>query len=96
MSIKVVAKHSIKPEKLDEFIKLGKQLAESTNKEDKGCIHYQLYQDINNPTTVSMLEEWESMEAIEAHLKAQHFLDILPALRECLIPPSDITNYKLL
>jgi len=96
MSIRVVAKHFIKPEKLDEFTKLCKKLVESTNKEDWGCIHYQVYQDVKEPTTVAMLEEWESMEAIENHLKAQHFLDILPALRECLGGTSDITSYKLL
>jgi len=96
MSIRVVAKHFVKPEKLDDFIRLTKQLAESTNKEDWGCINYAVYQDINDPNVVAMLEEWESQEAIDNHLKAQHFLDLLPAMRECLGDPSHFNNFKAL
>lgn len=96
MSIKVVAKHIIKEDRLDDFIRIGKQLVESTNKEDWGCISYQMYQDVDNPLVVAMLEEWESLEAIDNHLDAKHFHDLLPALRECLDGPSDMNNFKLL
>jgi len=96
MSIRVVAKHIIKEDRLDDFIRLGKKLVESTNKEDWGCISYQLYQDMSNPHVVAMLEEWESQEAIDNHLKAKHFHDILPELAECLAGPSDFNNFKLL
>jgi quinol monooxygenase YgiN len=96
MSIKVVARHRIKEDRLDDFIRLGKGLVESTNKEDWGCISYQIYQDIDNPCVVAMLEEWESQQAIDNHLKAKHFNDILPALEECLDGDSDINNFKLI
>ncbi|MCL2409112.1 MAG: antibiotic biosynthesis monooxygenase [Oscillospiraceae bacterium] len=96
MPIRVVAKHIIKEDRLDDFIRLGKKLVESTNKEDRGCISYQVYQDIDNPCVVAMLEEWENQEAIDNHLSAKHFQDILPELEECLAGPSDFNNFKLL
>jgi len=96
MSIKVIAKHSVKPEKLDEFIKLSNQLVEATNKEDFGCIHYQFYQDVNDPNVTAMIEEWESQEAVETHLKAKHFVDVVPAMRDCLNGPTEVNVYKQL
>ncbi|MCL2366426.1 MAG: antibiotic biosynthesis monooxygenase [Oscillospiraceae bacterium] len=94
MSIRVVAKHNIKPEKRDEFIALMKQLVENTKKEDRGVINYGLYQDVKDPNVIAMLEEWESEEAIDEHLKKQHFLDLLPALRECMAGTSSFNNFK--
>jgi len=96
MSIRVVAKHNVKPEKLEEGIKLCKQLVEATNKNDWGCIHYQLYQDTENPTVIAMLEEWESAEAITDHLNAAHFHEILPAIRECMAGPPELNSFNLL
>jgi len=94
MSIKIVAKHNVKPEKVDEFIKRCKPLVEATKKDDWGCIHYELYQDVDKPTVVTMLEEWESVEAIEAHLKAKHFAEIIPTLADCLEGPPELNSYK--
>ncbi|MCL2391591.1 MAG: antibiotic biosynthesis monooxygenase [Oscillospiraceae bacterium] len=94
MSIRVVARHNIKPEKLDEFISLMKQLVENTKREDSGVINYGLFQDITDPNCIAMLEEWESEEAIAEHLKKQHFLDLLPAMRACMAGQSTFNNFK--
>jgi len=94
--IKVVAKHFVKPEKLDEFIALSKQLVEDTNEKDRGCISYALHQSMADPLVVAMIEEWENREAADEHLKAKHFNDNIGAMVTCLSGPSDITYYNVL
>lgn len=90
--IKVVAKHFIKAEKLDEYIELSKQLVEATLKNDRGCVSYALFQDMKDPCIVAMIEEWDSREDADEHLKSDHFLNLVGRLAECSEKPSDI-NY---
>ena len=92
--IRVVAKNRIKTEKVEEFIALAKTLAEATNQNDKGCIHYELYQDVNDPQILTFIEEWESMEALSSHMEAQHFKEIVPQFGEYADGPEDVHLYK--
>jgi len=45
LTIRVVAKNYVKPEKVQEFMDLCKNLVEATLKEE-GCIEYGLYQEL--------------------------------------------------
>jgi len=45
--LKLVAKFIIKEDKIDEFKKYTEELVTETRKE-KGCISYQLFQDVND------------------------------------------------
>jgi quinol monooxygenase YgiN len=92
--IRVVAKNIVKADKVSEFISLGKKLVEETNKNDKGCIGYGLFQDTDNPQVLTMMEEWESMEALNNHMAAKHFQDIIPQLGELSEKPGEINIYK--
>ncbi|HWQ78988.1 MAG TPA: putative quinol monooxygenase [Anaerovoracaceae bacterium] len=92
--IKVVAKHIVKKEKVEEFITLAAKLEEATNKNDEGCIHYALYQDVNNPQTLTFIEEWESKEALKKHMDAPHFQEVFPLLGALLESEPDIGIYK--
>ena len=92
--IKVVAKNIVKKDKTDEFIALAKTLEEATNKLDSGCIRYELYQDISDPGILTFIEEWESMEALDKHMAAPHFKDIVPKLGAFADGPEDVRLYK--
>lgn len=93
MVIKVVAKNYVQADKVDAFIALAKQLVEETNKE-AGCLFYQLHQSVNDPTVLAFIEEWESKEALDAHMASAHFQDIVPRLREFSAKPGDGTLFK--
>ncbi len=93
MMIKVVAKNIVKKDKMEEFLDLAEKLVEATNLLDEGCIHYDLYQDINNPQHLTFLEEWESMEALENHMAAAHFKEIVPKLGAIAEYSGDVALY---
>lgn len=93
--IKVVAKNYIQEGKFEDILDLYKELVEKTIKEP-GCIKYELYQDINNPRILTMIEEWESIEALDAHEKTEHFVRIFPLLKDLVTDESDFRIYKKL
>ena len=94
--IKIVAKNYVKVDKIDEFISLVTKLVQETNKNDKGCIHYELFQDIKDPTILTIIEEWESKEALGMHMAAKHFLEIVPMLANFSEKPSENNLYQKL
>ncbi len=92
--IKVVATNKVKKEKIDEFIALAEKLVEATNMYDEGCIHYDIYQDINDPQVLTFIEEWESMETLNKHMAAAHFEEFVPQLGAFADGPEDVHIYQ--
>lgn len=93
MTIRVVAKNQVKPEKIQEFVDLCKNLVEESLKEE-GCIEYGVYQELENLGTLTMLEEWKDESSLDEHLKSNHFKEIFPLLSECLEKETEINVYR--
>ena len=68
----------------------------STNKNDAGCIRYELFQDTSNPLLVTMIEEWEDQPSIDKHLNSKHFLDLGPTLGALCSKPVELNMYTKL
>jgi quinol monooxygenase YgiN len=79
--INVIASLKIKPNNLDSF---QEQLASivDTVRAENGCIEYLPTIDVKtgidtqilNPDTVTIIEKWESLEALHAHRAVSHML----------------------
>ena len=89
--VKVTAVNYVKAECIDDFLETAKELVEKTNELDKGCIKYELCKDVNDPLRFVMLEEWENQESLDEHMKAKHFVDLVPKLGACASKPSELT-----
>jgi len=72
-SLKVVAIAETSADKAEELKKVCLGLIEPTRKES-GCIAYELYQDSTNPGIFTFVEEWESKEHLDVHLKSPHLI----------------------
>lgn len=90
--IKVVAKAFYYEEKVDEAIRLYDELVEKSRKE-VGCISYNLFKDVNDPSVLTMIEEWESIAALDAHKKTEHFTRLIPII-SALRKSSETNIYK--
>ena len=66
--VRVVATFAVKPEKVDDVGRLALETLVRPSRKDRGCLRYDLCQDVSDPARFAMLEEWESDEALEAHL----------------------------
>jgi quinol monooxygenase YgiN len=91
--IRVVAKGKLKQDvNKEEYLKIARELVTETNKET-GCISYDLHEDINDPTIVTMIEEWVDEEAINQHNASEHVRNIVPELRK-LRESTEINLYR--
>lgn len=92
--IKITAKNYIKSDKIEQFIELATKLVQETNNNDSGCIHYELFQDLTNPTILTIIEEWENKESLDRHMTAKHFTEIVPLLGALSEKPGENNLYK--
>jgi quinol monooxygenase YgiN len=92
--IKVVAKFYIKSENVERFKKTIVELIDKTRTED-GCITYELFQDINDSSILTFIEEWDNVEALTKHSKTEHFMRIVTQLELLRDKPTEMNIYNL-
>lgn len=46
-------------------------------RQEKGCRRYQIFQDIENENVFSLVQEWETREDMEHHMKSDRFSVLL-------------------
>ena len=93
--IRVVARFSAKPERIEDVKRVLTDFVAPTREED-GCITYDLLQNLNNPTDLTFVEEWTSEAALEKHLASEHIARGRALLPELLDGEGDIQIYKLI
>ncbi len=79
--ISVIASIRIKSGKIPEFLEICKANV-PTVRAEKGCLEYMPTADIDSklptqgldPQLITIIEKWESLEALHRHLKAPHML----------------------
>ncbi|MFJ7728644.1 putative quinol monooxygenase [Neobacillus sp. NPDC097160] len=92
--IRVVCKAKLKPGvNIEEYLEIAREVVLESKKE-KGCIRYTLHEDINDPSILTTLEEWEDEESINQHNKSEHVLRMVPELRK-LRESTEINLYKI-
>ena len=92
--IHVVAQNNIKGDKIEAFIAIASKLVEDTNTLDKGCIRYELVQDIKNPSILTFIETWEDMPSLKSHMAASHHTEALEAIKDFYQSPTTVNIYK--
>jgi quinol monooxygenase YgiN len=73
-------KISVPPENRKEFLQTLHPLIDRVRQE-KGCIRYEVYQDVENENTFILVEEWEAQADLDEHLRSDRFAVLLGALR---------------
>ena len=63
--IRVVCKAKLKPGvNIEEYLNVARKVVEETRKEE-GCIMYTLNEDVNDPSIMTNIEEWENQDALD-------------------------------
>ena len=92
--IKVTAKCFIKKESIEDFKAYTSKLIDETRKEE-GCLAYELYQDINDETVFSFIEEWKDMKYLDHHMESKHFKEIFPIMKKLYLKEMELNFYAL-
>jgi quinol monooxygenase YgiN len=90
-----IAKLQARAGKEETLRSIIQALVEPTKKE-KGCVSYQLFQDRQNPTVLTLIEEWETEADLNTHLGLPHLQKLFAQLPELLAAPPEIIRYKKL
>ena len=94
--IRVVATFIIDPEKVDQVIEIARELIEIT-REEKGCVHYDLVQCVDQANQLTILEAWETQEELDVHSASDHFARLVPQIADaCLEPPAIVANIQII
>ena len=93
--IKVIAPCTVTAGTINKALEIYKMLIEETVKE-KGCIKYELFQQIDDPYKLTLIEEWESEECLLAHTKTQHFQTLVPELAKYEVESPVLIYNKLM
>ena len=72
-TLNVVAIAETSADRAEELKSICLGLIEPTRKEE-GCIAYELYQDTTNPGKFTFIENWQSKEHLDVHLKTPHLV----------------------
>jgi len=93
--INVIASIHVKPGKIAEFLNIFKPNIALVTQE-KGCIEY--FPTVDIPTgfppqvldenVVTIIEKWENLDALKAHLKAPHYLAYKEAVNDLVLKVS--------
>jgi len=95
--INVIATINLKPGTRDDYLKLFNANVPAVLAED-GCIEYSPTVDIDSKidaqlkdeNTVVVIEKWESLEALHAHLKAPHMAELRKAVKDMVAAPTSL------
>jgi len=74
----IVANIKARADKIDH-VKAELQKLIDTTRAENGCLQYDLHQDNETAAHFMFFENWESREAWQTHMNAQHLKDFLVA-----------------
>jgi quinol monooxygenase YgiN len=96
-------KIGVPPENRKEFLQTLQALI-GRIRHERGCIKYNVYQDVENANAFIFIEEWETQADLYRHLRSDRFGVLLGALRllsdtseikfSMLSQPSEIEAFK--
>lgn len=89
----VIANMKAKPGKEQELRQALEALIEPTSRED-GYVNYDLHQSVDDPAVFYFYENWESEEALDAHLSAPH-LEQFKGVMDDLLDERGLTIARL-
>lgn len=91
--IRVVARERVQHGKKEKTLPLFREMIETTRKE-AGCISYTLNEMVDDADVLAMVEVWESREALDLHMKSEHFRRLIPQIGEYLAEPTRIELFS--
>lgn len=84
----------VHPEKHADAVAAMVAMQQASQAED-GCVHYRFMQDLEDPNTLHIFEEWANGEALKAHFGMPHMAAFQAVFATALAGNSGITKYAI-
>jgi len=92
-AVHVVARHFAKPETVAEVRDVLVSLI-PLSRGEPGCLKYELFQNVSDPTDFTFMEAFASEAALAIHAAAPYVADIPARLGGLMAKPSDVRVYR--
>lgn len=86
---RVIAILTVAPEKKQDLIAAARPAIEATRQEE-GCISYDLYESVSEPSKLAFVEEWDSADRLPGHSKTEHMRSFGRVATQCFTAPPEI------
>jgi quinol monooxygenase YgiN len=80
-------------EKRTEMMQTLLSMIEAVRKE-KGCLHHDVFCDIDGQAVFNLIEEWETREDLDLHIQSERF-SVLLGTRSLLTKPAEISIHTV-
>ena len=84
---------NVLPEKQKELVQTLLSMIEPTGKE-KGCLSYDVFCELEDNHVFSLIEEWETREDLDRHIRSERF-SVLLGTKSLLAKPSEINIHTV-
>ena len=84
---------NVLPQKQKEVMQTLLSMIEPAGKE-KGCLGYDLFCDIDGKTVFNLIEEWETREDLDHHIRSERF-SVLLGTKSLLAKPLEINIHTV-
>ncbi|HMO19827.1 MAG TPA: putative quinol monooxygenase [Candidatus Melainabacteria bacterium] len=91
--VTVIAKLKAKPG-LEEKVRQELEVMVKETEKEPGCINYDLHRHMEEPGTFLFHENWESKEALDRHMKTEHFLRLSGIAADILAEEPEISLFE--
>ncbi|MGK2956370.1 MAG: putative quinol monooxygenase [Solirubrobacterales bacterium] len=85
----VVALFTVKEGMVEEAIERFTPVIEHTHGEE-GCLAYALHRDVNDPSTLALVERWKSQDDLNSHFGMPYMAEVGAIASELLTEPPRI------
>ena len=79
-----IARMKVKPGKEQEFEQIARQMTEKVRALEPATLAYEFFRLPDSERGYAVFESFESKEAEEAHRNTPHFVEMAPALIDCI------------
>lgn len=83
-----------RPSNREEVIRLAQGMI-APSRAEAGCMSYNFFAETLNPDGFHFFEEWESHEALNAHVATDHFVRYSAEITPYLEKPSEVRIYDV-
>jgi quinol monooxygenase YgiN len=63
-------------------------------REEPGCVSYDVHQSADDPAKFLFYENWQSKEALDAHMRSPHLQKLVPRVDELCMAFPQITQWE--
>jgi quinol monooxygenase YgiN len=92
--IVVIGRVRTDTEKRDDLIRVAQAVA-AASRVEAGCVSYRLYEDTELDNEFVIVEEWDSMGALQQHFATSHVAEFMQAVPATLVAPPDVKFHTI-